>query len=459
MLSFDKLQTVGKALMLPVAVLPVAAVLLRFGADDVFNIDVLEKAGQTVFDNLPVIFAIGIAFGLTRDKSDNGAAGLAGFVCHAVFTASLSSLNADVDMGIFAGIISGLTAGFLYNKFYTVRMPEFLGFFGGRRFVPIITSFVAIIFALIFSVVWPPIQDAISFIGNAIVNSGGLGTFIYGVLNRLLIPLGLHHMLNNLVWFVFGEFTNPLTGQVVTGDLNRFFAGDPTAGSFMSGGFPIMMFGLPAVALAMYRAAKPENRPKIAGALFSMAFTSFLTGITEPIEFSFMFLAPQLYVVHAFLTGMSMFICHEIGILIGCSFSMGFIDYVLNFGIATRPELIIPVGIIFGLFYYVVFNQIITIFDLPTLGRFNDENIMGDELDDSELAAAIVKALGGKKNLVDVSNCVTRLRVTVNDAAQVDEKFLQSLGAVNGILLKDTAVQIVLGFKAEAVANKINAAY
>lgn len=453
MISFDKLQSVGKSLMLPVAVMPTAAVLMRFGADDVLDIDFLEKAGGAIFDNLPILFAIGIAFGLTRDKNDNGAAGLAGFVCYSVLNASLKSINAEINMGIFAGLISGLMAGFLYNRFYTIQLPEFLGFFSGRRFVPIITSFAAIILAGIFGTIWPPIQDGINFTGNAIISAGGFGAFIYGVLNRLLLPLGLHHILNNLVWFVFGEYTNPVTGEVVRGDLARFFAGDPNAGMFMSGFFPVMMFGLPAVALAFYRTAKPENRPKIAGALISMAFTSFLTGITEPIEFSFMFLAPALYAAHAILMGVSMFVCYEIGILDGFGFSAGFIDYVINWGIATDPELLIFVGIIFGLLYYIVFSQIITGFDLPTMGRYED---VLDEKTDAELVEAILNGLGGMKNIDTMENCVTRLRVAVKDSAQVDEKFLKSTGGIKGVIKQGNAVQIIIGFKAESIANEIN---
>ena len=440
--------------MLPVAVLPAAAILLRFGANDLLDIDFLERAGGAIFDNLPIIFAIGIAFGLARDTDNNGAAGLAGFVCHAVLTASLKSLNPGINMGIFAGIVSGLTAGFLYNRFYKIRLPEFVGFFGGRRFVPIVTSLAAIGLALMFSIVWPPIQDAIDSIGNAIVHSGGVGTFVYGVLNRLLIPLGLHHILNNLIWFVFGTFTTA-TGDVVHGDLTRFFAGDATAGSFMTGFFPVMMFGLPAAVLAMYRTARPENRPKIAGALASMALTSFLTGITEPIEFSFMFLAPQLYVLHALLTGLSMFVCHAAGILIGFGFSAGFIDFVLNWKLATRPELILPIGLAFGAVYYVVFSFAIVKLNLPTIGR--GEIQLGVSSEELGVANMIVDGLGGLKNLSEVGNCATRLRVTVKDASKVDEKLLKSAGA-KGVFVKGNAIQVVIGTQVEFVAAEINSA-
>ena len=448
---FDKLQSVGKALMLPVAVLPAAAILLRFGANDLLDIDVLERAGGAIFDNLPIIFAIGIAFGLSRDTDNNGAAGLAGFVCYAVLTSSLKSLNADVNPGIFAGIVSGLTAGALYNRFYKIRLPEFLGFFGGRRFVPIVTSLAAIVLAVIFATVWPPVQNAIDFVGNAIVTSGGVGTFVYGVLNRLLIPFGLHHILNNLMWFVFGTFTTA-TGEIVHGDLTRFFAGDATAGSFMSGFFPVMMFGLPAAVLAMYRTSKPENRPKIAGALASMALTAFLTGITEPIEFSFMFAAPQLYVLHAILTGVSMFVCHAAGILIGFGFSAGFIDFVLNWSLATRPEMILPIGLIFGAVYYFVFSWAIVKFNLPTIGRVDEEISSGDDF-----AGKIVDGLGGRENLVDVGNCATRLRVTVKDVSKVDEQRLRSAGA-KGVFVSGNAIQVVIGTQVEFVADEINSA-
>ncbi len=450
MKAFEKLQSVGKALMLPVAVLPAAAILLRFGSPDLLNIAFIEKAGSAIFDNLPIIFAIGIAFGLAKNTDNNGAAGLAGFVCYAVLTAALKSLDEGINMGVFAGIISGLTTGFLYNRFYKVKLPEYLGFFGGRRFVPIVTSLAAIVLALILSVVWPPIQGAINSVGELIISSGGVGTFINGVLNRLLIPFGLHHILNNLVYFIFGEWTNPATGEIIHGDLTRFFAGDPTAGIFMSGGFPIFIFGMPAVALAMYRTAKPENRSKVAGALASMALAASLTGITEPIEFSFMFLAPMLYAVHAILMGAAMWICYELGILIGCGFSPSLIDLILSWGISTRPALVIPVGLAFGVIYYFVFSWAIVKFNLPTLGRY-DEDAPAEE---KKSAAQLVKGLGGMENILTIDNCATRLRLTVKDISNVDEKILTAAGA-KGVFVSGNAVQVVIGTQVEFVADVI----
>ena len=287
------------------------------------------------------------------------------------------------------------------------------------------------------------------------MTSGGVGAFIFSTLNRLLIPLGLHHILNNLVWFSFGEFTNPATGEIVRGDLTRFFAGDKTAGIFMAGFFPVMMFGIPAIAPAMYRTANPENRAKVAGVLASMAFTSFLTGITEPPEFSFMFLAPALYVVHAILTGTTMWICHAAGILAGFGFSAGFIDYVLNFGIATRPELILPIGLAFGAVYYIVFSWAIVKFNLPTLGRYAEEISADKTSDGDNFAKKILAGLGGAENLVDVGNCATRLRVTVKNSSKVDEKILRAAGA-KGVFKKGDAIQVVIGTQVEFVADEIN---
>ncbi|SFL95901.1 Phosphotransferase system IIC components, glucose/maltose/N-acetylglucosamine-specific [Halanaerobium salsuginis] len=299
---FAQLQRIGKSLMLPIAVLPAAALLLRLGAPDVLDIPFIMAAGSAIFDNLALLFGIGVAVGIAFDSS--GSAGLAGAVGYFVITNGTQAINADINMGVLAGIIGGLTAGVLYNRFHAIKLPDFLGFFGGRRFVPIITGAAGVILAGVFGFIWPPIQNVIQLAGQWIINAGAIGVFVYGFLNRLLIPVGLHHVINSFIWFVFGEFTNA-AGEVVTGDLSRFFAGDPSAGFFMSGFFPIFMFGLPAAALAMYHAAKPENKSAVAGIFLSVALTSFLTGITEPIEFSFMFLAPLLYVIHALLTGLS----------------------------------------------------------------------------------------------------------------------------------------------------------
>ena len=416
------------------------------------NIPFITKAGGAVFDNLALIFAIGIAVGLAKDN--NGASGLAGGIGYLILTAGLKAIDKDLNMSVLAGIISGIEAGYLYNRFHAIKLPEFLGFFSGRRFVPIATAVVSIVLAGIFGVIWGPCQAAIHAVGEWIIGAGVVGTFVYGVLNRLLIPVGLHHILNSFIWFVFGEYTTP-AGVVATGDLNRFFAGDPHAGMFMGGFYIMMMFGMPAVALAMYRAAKPENRPKIAGALASVAFTSFLTGITEPIEFMFMFLAPALYAVHAVLTGLALSVSYAFGVLHGFGFSAGFIDYILSWGLATKPILIIPLGLVFGVVYYVIFSWAIRHYDIPTIGRYDEETAEAGSMDLSTQTLQLAEKLGGAANLETVSSCITRLRLTVKDPERIDEAGLKALGA-KGVIRKGQNVQVIVGTQAEFIANEMN---
>ena len=369
------LQKVGKALMTPVAVLPAAGLLLRFGQPDLLNIKWLADAGGALFDNLPLLFAIGVAIGLA---SEAGVAGLSGMVAYFVMTKVAVDFNKDINMGVLAGIIAGSLAGWAYNRFHATKLPEFLGFFGGRRFVPIITALFALLLGIVFGFVWPPIQSVINAIGQWIIGAGALGVFVFGVMNRLLIPLGLHHIINSLVWFVFGNYTDA-TGKVVTGDLNRFFAGDPNAGAFMTGWFPIMMFGLVGVALAIYQEAKPSQRAAVGSIMFGAALTAFVTGITEPLEFAFMFVAPVLYFVHALLAGSSMALVYILGIKDGFTFSAGLIDYILNFGLATNPLLLIPIGLIYLVIYWTLFRFMIRRFNILTPGR---------EPDDAEMATA-----------------------------------------------------------------------
>ncbi|MBR6012505.1 MAG: PTS transporter subunit EIIC [Selenomonadaceae bacterium] len=438
--------------MTPVAVLPAAGLLLRLGAEDVFNIEIISKAGGAIFENLPALFAIGIAFGITKDN--HGSAALSGYVGYIILTALLKIIDSSINMGVLAGIVSGLTAGTLYNRYHNIKLPDYLGFFGGTRFIPIVTSFVMIFFALILGNIWLPIQSAIQSLGDFIINAGIVGTFIYGFLNRLLIPFGLHHVLNSFIWFVFGEYTNPVTGAVVTGDINRFFAGDPTAGSFLAGFFPVMMFGLPAVCLAIYKTAKVENKEKISGALLSIALTSFLTGITEPIEFAFMFLAPKLYLLHAVLTGLSLAVCNCFGVFSGFGFSAGLIDFVLNWGITTHPERIIPIGLVFAAIYYFVFSWAIVKFNLPTMGRYDEEISDDENISTDEKTLKFIENLGGKDNFVEISNCATRLRLTLKDAEKINEEELKKLGAM-GIVKKGNAVQVIVGTQAEHIANDI----
>lgn len=452
---FSFLQKIGKSLMFPIATLPAAALLLRFGQDDMLGIPFMSAAGAGIIDNLAIIFAIGIAMGLAHDG--NGGAALAGAVAYLVLTSAIVTINDTINMGVFAGILSGIVGGLLYNKFYDVKFPQWLAFFGGRRFVPIITAATMTILAGVLGYAWPPIQEGIDSAGEWILNAGMFGVGAYGFLNRLLIPTGLHHVINTVVWFDFGTFTDA-SGEVVRGEINRFLKGDPTAGPFLSGFFPIMMFGLPAACLAMYAAAKKERKAVVGGMLFSIGFTSFLTGITEPIEFTFMFLSPLLYVIHALLTGVSMMVSYALDIHHGFGFSAGAIDYVLNYGLATNPLLLLVVGLGIGIIYFVIFYFLIIKLDLKTPGR-EDEDEDGAENAGSGNKAVDVRAyhtiegLGGVDNVVAVDYCTTRLRMTVKDSDRVNEKELKRHGAMGVMKINKTNVQVVIGTAVEFLAD------
>ncbi|WP_330665119.1 N-acetylglucosamine-specific PTS transporter subunit IIBC [Tepidibacter sp.] len=447
---FGKVQKLGKSLMLPIAVMPVVAILLRLGV--LWDMPLITAAGSAVFDNLAILFAIGVAIGFAKDSQ--GAAGLAGAVGYFVLDGCAKSINDSINMGVLGGMIAGILAGKLYNKYHDIKLPDFLGFFGGKRFVPIVTAFTCIILGFIFGYVWPYIQAGIDSVGNWIIGAGAAGMFVFGFLNRLLIPTGLHHIINSIVWFVFGSFNG------VTGDLNRFLAGDPSAGIFMTGFFPVMMFGLPAAALAMYTCAKKENKKVVGGLLVSVAFTSFLTGITEPLEFMFMFIAPALYIIHAILTGLSMAVTYMLGIRHGFGFSAGAIDYFVNMNLATDGWMLIPVGIAFFVIYYFIFVFAIKKFDIKTPGR---EDIVNDSESDNsnknndmdKLAGEYLMALGGKENIVELDSCITRLRIVLEDTSKVDENKLKSLGASGVIKVNNKSMQVVVGTKVELLTSRM----
>jgi PTS system N-acetylglucosamine-specific IIC component len=450
MLGF--LQRIGKALMLPVAVLPAVSLLLVLGMKDVLNIPFMNMAGIQVFDHLPLIFAIGVAIGLAKDS--NGAAALAGAVGYYVLIGATTAINDSINMAILGGIISGVVAGLLYNRFYKIELPEWLGFFSGKRFIPIITAFVMLLLAIIFGYIWPPIQDQLTSFGEWIIDAGALGAGLYGFFNRLLIPLGLHHVLNSFIWFVFGDYNG------ATGDLNRFFAGDPSAGLFEAGFYPIMMFGLPAAAFAMILASKKKNRKVVAGVLIGGALTSFITGITEPLEFLFMFLSPLLFFVHAILTGFSLAIVYLLNVHQAFGFSAGLIDYLVTFKLAKNPLTILPVGLVYAVVYFFVFYFLIKKLDLKTLGRedeITDETLQVSKktLKYEKIAESIVEGLGGYENLRNVDHCITRLRIQVEDMNRVNEIDLKSAGAKGVIKMNQHDVQVVVGTNVEFIADVI----
>ena len=453
----EGLQRLGRALMLPIAILPIAGLLLRLGDTDLLNIAIIHDAGQAIFTNLAMIFAIGIAVGFARDN--NGTAGLAGAIGYLVLIATLKVLDATINMGMLAGIISGLLAGALYNRFKDIKLPEYLAFFGGRRFVPIVTGFSAVGLGVVFGLIWPPVQQGINSFGALLMESGSFGAFVFGVFNRLLIVTGLHHILNNMAWFIFGSFTDPQTGAVVTGDLTRYFAGDPNGGQFMTGMFPVMLFGLPAACLAMYRNALPQRRKVMGGILLSMALTSFLTGVTEPVEFAFMFLAPLLYLLHALLTGLSMAITDWLNIRLGFTFSGGFIDMVLGWGKSNNGWLVVPVGLVYAVIYYVVFDFCIRRFDLKTPGREDVQAVDKPVIAQNQRAGAYIEALGGAGNLITVGACTTRLRLEMVDRSKASDEKLKALGAMAVVRPGNGAsLQVVVGPMADSIADEIRLA-
>jgi PTS system N-acetylglucosamine-specific IIC component len=474
--AIEALQPLGRALMLPIAVLPVAALLLRLGQPDLLDIAFVSAAGDAIFAHLGLLFAVGVATGFARDG--NGAAALAGVVCFlvigqgmrifidvppdalknvtgdAVAMASNAYKQAAVaKLEVPIGILSGLIGGKFYNRFATVAFPEYLAFFSGRRFVPIAAGVTGLAIAAVLGFSFEHINAGVDGASRAIVDAGGIGLFAFGVLNRLLLVTGLHHIINNVAWFVVGDF------EGTTGDLRRFFAGDPSAGAFMSGFFPVMMFGLPAACLAMYHEARSDRRKAVGGLLFSLALTSFLTGVTEPIEFSFMFLAPVLYAIHAVLTGISMALMQALDVHLGFGFSAGLFDYVLNYGKATNPLLLLPVGAVYALIYYSLFRFVIRKLDLKTPGREVEPAAAQAAAGGAKLprGEAFVAALGGAANLQSVDACTTRLRLIVADQSKIDEPALAALGARGVLKPSAKAVQVVLGPIADAVAMEMRA--
>jgi PTS system N-acetylglucosamine-specific IIC component len=456
---FNLLQRIGKALMTPIAVLPVAALLLRLGFGDIFEGQtalIMKSAGDAVFSNLDLLFGIGIAYGLA--KNNDGAAALSGAVGVLIAKAVYLGIDKDINMGVFVGIIMGVIAGTLYNRFYNIKLPEFLGFFGGKRFVPIITSLVAIVVGVLAGYFWHYAQDGIDAFSNMIIGLNEVGTFIYGTLNRLLIPLGLHHILNSVFWFQLGEYSyiNEGVEIVANGDLPRFFAGDPTAGFYMSGFYPVMMFGLPAMAFAIYLNTPKSYRKKAGAVLAGVAFTSFLTGITEPLEFLFLFVAPPLFLLHALLTGLSMALAQYLNIHAGFGFSAGFIDYVVNYKLDKNPILILPLGAFFALLYFVLSYYLIKILKLKILETELNEGSAESQVSDEALA--FITALGGKENITNTDACITRLRMSVKDSASLKDEDFMNLGAKGVIRPDKHSIQVVLGTKAESVSENIKEA-
>jgi len=470
------LQRMGGALMLPIAVLPIAGLLLRLGQPDLLDFPSMAAAGDAIFANLGLLFAVGVAVGLAREN--HGAAGLASVVAYLVTTHGaevLIAVPASVGAGLGdardlavaaykarelaklsvpAGILSGLIAGALYNRFSDIRLPSYLAFFGGRRFVPIASGFAALGLAAVFGWEWQRLENGMDALSRIVLHAGALGLFAYGVLNRVLIVTGLHHIINNIAWFILGDYHG------ITGDLKRFFAGDTAAGAFMAGFFPVMMFGLPAACLAMYHTARPGRRRAVSGLLASIALTSILTGVTEPIEFTFLFLAPTLYAVHALLTGLAFVVMNALHVRLGFGFSAGLFDYLLNFSKATHPLLLFPIGVGYFALYYGLFRFVIVRFDLKTPGREDAEAVpvLQEPKSPQERARAYVAALGGPANIRSLDACTTRLRLAIADQAAVSPDALSKLGARGIVRPTATTLQVIVGTEADRIAGEIKRA-
>ncbi|WP_153306507.1 PTS glucose transporter subunit IIBC [Desulfogranum japonicum] len=462
--SFAFLQKIGKALMLPVAILPAAGILLGLGSagfaiiPDVINA-LMKASGGAIFGNLALIFAIGVGLGLTKNdgvSALSAAVGYAVMVATMGVAASLFDLETrpvmgmeSIDTGVFGGILVGGLAAFLFNKYYRISLPPYLGFFAGKRFVPIATSFGAIGLGIVLSFIWPPIQHLIDMFSHfASTGNTALAVAIYGFVERLLLPFGLHHIWNVPFFFELGSYTSP-DGEVVRGVLNRFFAGDREAG-ILAGGFVFKMFGLPAAALAIYHMAKPENKVKTASIMMSAALTSLLTGITEPLEFSFMFLAPMLYLFHACLASVAFLVTYLLGIRMGYSFSHGMIDFLLFYAIDIKPWMMFIIGPIFATVYYTVFRIAIKVFNLYTPGREEVEGDAGEARDVAAdtMAQQLVLAFGGKSNIESLDACITRLRVEVKDMDKASIDRLKALGAA-GVVTVGTGLQAIFGPRSE----------
>lgn len=452
------LQQFGRALMLPMIALPAAAILLRLGAfpweavgAESFS-EVLTFAGDSIFLYLPYIFAVGVALGLTQNASS---AGMAALISYFLFT-QITQVYSDtvIHIGVVGGIIIGVLTAVAYHRFKNIQFPEYIQFFGGSRFVPLFMSFATILLSYLMKFVSGPMMSLLENTSQLFLNLGGFGAFLYGTIHRLLVPTGLHHILNNFVWFQAGSYELE-DGEIIFGDLPRFFAGDPEAGAYMAGLYPIMMFALPAIAVAIVHEAREDLKPKVRAIFLTAALTSFLTGVTEPIEFAFLFVAPLLFVVHAILSGIAMWITYQLDIYHGFSFSAGAIDFILNEHLAKNELLIIPIGLLYAIMYYCLFRWAIRRFQIPTPGRED-----GSPLDDwagdiPHRSPLILQALGGKENLIQIEACITRLRLTLANDRLMDDTALRQLGAVGIIRLGGGNVQVVFGTFSELIREEI----
>jgi glucose PTS system EIICB or EIICBA component len=469
--AFSVLQKIGKCMMLPVSVLPVAGILLGVGSANFAWLpapvsQVMAASGSAIFSNLPLLFAIAVAIGLT---GNDGVAALAGAVGYVVLLAAMGTFAAmlgletkslmgisSIETGVFGGIVAGFIAAAVFNRFFRLQLPSYLGFFAGKRAVPIITAFAVIVVGAVLSMVWPPIGGGIDRFSHwAVHTRPALAFTIYGVVERALIPFGLHHVWNVPFFFQAGAYTDPATGTLVNGEIARFIAGDPTAGN-MTGGYLFKMWGLPAAAFAIWHAARPDQRVKVGGIMVSGALTAFLTGITEPIEFAFLFVAPVLYAIHAVLAGLAYFVCVALGIKHGFTFSHGLIDFIVLFPKSQGALWLLLLGPIWAGLYYTIFSVAIRRFNLLTPGREAVDETAGPARAASadQFALQLVRAFGGRSNIVSLDACITRLRVTLADITKASPQTLKALGAA-GVVMVGDGMQAIFGTRSEQLKTDI----
>ncbi len=449
-------QRLGRSMLVPIVAMPMAGILIRLTAGDMLNIPVFQAAG-TIFGNMDVILAVGIAMGMTHTK-DRGIPALTGLLSIFVLKEGLKILDPSLNMSVFGGVMAGLIAAFIYNKFKSTKLPDAFSFFGGEKFPISMIILTMVPVAFVSSLIWPFFQTSIDGFAKSLLGMGALGIFIFGFLNRFLLPFGLHHVINTYVYFGLGEFTNA-NGDLVTGEISRFLAGDPTAGFFIGGFFITMMFGLPAAALAMVKRAKKERKNDVKALMASASVTSIVTGITEPIEFSFLFASPLLYGIHAVLTGLAGATLYFLNIRHGFGWGAGLIDFGLNLNLSTSGLLIIPVGLVFGLIYYFIFYYLIDKLNLKVIGREevqidNEEALTLSHSNYELMAKKLIQYLGGKENIVDAENCITRLRLTLNDMSVIDEAAIMATGAHGVVKVSDKQLQIVIGPKVSNVMSE-----
>ena len=458
----NQLSKLGKAMLIPVVAMPVAGLLSRLGQPDLLNLDILKIASDVIFGNLDLLFAVGCILAYTKSK-DKSSAVLAGVLSVMVFRQALTYLNESISMGVFGGIVSGVSTAIIYNYSKNWKVPSMFSFFAGEKLAITLGPIFSLILAGVFSFIWPPIEAGLDAFAIGLGSMGIFGVFLFGFLNRALIPTGLHHVFNAYIFYELGSYTTA-NGTVVTGEMTRFLAGDPSAGSFLVMFYVIMVFGIPGVAAAMYKTARPENKEEVKGLANSGALTSIVAGVTEPIEFSFMFTSPLLYFIHSVFTGLAGAILYLFNSRLGFAFGFNIIDLTLNWNMGNNVIYIIPVGIAFFFLYYFTFKTIILKKDIKTPGR--SENIT-EGIDERELklshsnysymAKKLLQNVGGVENIVNAENCVTRMRLEIKDISLINEDNIKKTGAKGVVKVNKNNIQIIVGTEVVHVMKEFNA--